>query len=83
MTTKARIAFVLLWLASLAVVGAIASASAQTPPRDTSGIISGADVGFRPEGWKGKARVGTWMVRINGEWVEAQTAIRMAPATTR
>jgi len=76
----ARVVFVLLWLASLGVVGALASA--QTP-RDTSGVISGADIGFRPEGWKGKARVGTWMVRINGEWVEAQSSMRTVPATTR
>ena len=78
MTRMARVVFVVLWLASLAVVGALASA--QTP-RETSGIISGADVGFRPEGWKGKARVGTWMVRINGEWVEAQSSMRTVPAT--
>jgi|RhiMetStandDraft_4_1073278.scaffolds.fasta_scaffold07207_2 hypothetical protein len=82
MTGMARVVFVLLWLASLAIVGAFASASAQTP-RDTSGIVSGADIGFRPEGWKGKARVGTWMVRINGEWVEAQSSMRTVPATTR
>jgi hypothetical protein len=80
MTRMARVVFVLLWLASLAVVGALASA--QTA-RDTSGIIAGADIGFRPEGWKGKARVGTWMVRINGEWVEAQSSMRTVPATTR
>ena len=80
MTRMARVVFVLLWLVSLAVVGALASA--QTA-RDTSGIISGADLGFRPEGWKGKARVGTWMVRINGEWVEAQSSMRTVPATTR
>src|SRR5262245_39534422 len=62
MSSTARVAFVLLWLASLAIVGAFAAASAQTT-RDTSGIISGTDIGFRPEGWKGKARIGTWMVR--------------------
>jgi len=76
----ARVAFVLLWLASLAVVGALASA--QTT-RDSGAIISGTDIGFRPEGWKGKARTGTWMVRINGEWVEAQTTMKAVPATTR
>jgi hypothetical protein len=80
MSRMARVTFVLLWLALLAVVGALASA--QTP-RDTSGIMSGADIGFRPEGWKGKARVGTWMVRINGEWVEAQSSMRTVPATTQ
>ena len=82
MTRMTRFAFILLWLVSLAIVGVFASASAQTI-RDTSGIISGTDIGFRPEGWKGKARVGTWMVRINGEWVEAQTSMRPTPATTR
>ena len=80
MTQIARVAFVLLWLAFLAVVGALASAQAQ---RDPAAIISGGDIGFRPEGWKGKARTGTWMVRINGEWVEAQTTMKAVPATTR
>jgi hypothetical protein len=80
MTRMGRIGFVLLWLASLAVVGALASAQA---PRDPGAIISGGDIGFRPEGWKGKARTGTWMVRINGEWVEAQTTMKAVPATTR
>ena len=80
MTHIARVVFVLLWLASLAVVGALASAQTQ---RDSGAIISGGDVGFRPEGWKGRARTGTWMVRINGEWVEAQTTMKAVPATTR
>jgi len=69
-----------LWLASLAVVGAVASAQTR---RDPGAVMSGADIGFRPEGWNGKARTGTWMVRINGEWVEAQTTMRAVPATTR
>ena len=75
-----RIGFVLLWLASLALVGALASAQTR---RDPGAVISGADIGFRPEGWNGKARTGTWVVRINGEWVEAQTMMRAVPATTR
>jgi hypothetical protein len=79
MTHIARLAFVLLWLASLGL-GALASAQTR---RDPGAVISGADVGFRPEGWNGKARTGTWMVRINGEWVEAQTAMKAVPATTR
>jgi hypothetical protein len=44
-------------------------------------MISGDDIGFRPEGWSGKARTGTLMVRINGEWVEAQGLVKMVPAT--
>ena len=80
MKSMARIGVVLLWLASLALAGALASAQTR---RDPGAVISGADIGFRPEGWNGKARTGTWVVRINGEWVEAQTTMRAVPATTR
>jgi hypothetical protein len=75
-----RLGLFLLWLASLAIVGAVASAQTR---RDPGAVISGADIGFRPDGWNGKARTGTWVVRINGEWVEAQSTMRAVPATTR
>ena len=78
MSHLSRAVFVLLWLASLLVVGAFASAQ---PRRDPAAVVSGTDIGFRPEGWNGKARTGTWLVRINGEWVEAQTVIKAVPAT--
>jgi hypothetical protein len=80
MTHIARVSFVLLWFASLVLVGVLASASAQSR-REPGPIISGADIGFRPEGWKGKARTGTWLVRVDGEWVEAISAIKVVPAT--
>jgi hypothetical protein len=80
MTLQARIAMAILWIASLIVVGSIATAQTR---RDAAPMISGADVGFKPEGWQGKARTGTWMVRINGEWVEAISGTKAAPATTR
>jgi len=79
MTPITRIGFVLLWLASLFIVGTLASA--QTRRDNNTAVISGADIGFRPEGWKGSARTGTWMVRINGEWVEAVSTMRTVPAT--
>jgi hypothetical protein len=79
MTLNARISFVLLWIASLVVVGVLAT-SAQTR-REPGPIISGSDLGFRPEGWQGRARTGTWVVRINGEWVEAIGALKTVPAT--
>jgi hypothetical protein len=81
MTARARYIVALLWLVSLAVTGAVVAA--QTTRRDPAAVISGNDIGFRPEGWNGKARTGTWLVRINGEWVEAQGAFRTVPATTR
>jgi len=78
MTFTARVSFVLLWLASLVLVGVFASAQTR---REPGAIISGADIGFRPDGWNGKRRTGTWLVRVDGEWVEAVSTFRVAPAT--
>ncbi len=75
-----RVSVVLLWALSLLLAGVLASAQGR---RDTAEVISGTAIGFRPEGWNGKARTGTWMVRINGDWVEAQSALKTVPATTR
>ena len=73
-----RFAAVLLWLASLLVTGILVSAQTR---RDPGTVISGTDIGFRPEGWNGKARTGTWVVRINGEWVEAQGSVKAVQVT--
>ena len=80
MTLQSRIVMAVLWIVSLVVVGSIATAQTR---RDPAPIISGADIGFRPEGWQGKARTGTWMIKINGEWVEAIAGTKASPATTR
>ena len=81
MTARSRFIVAFLWLVSLVVTGAVVAA--QTSRRDPAAVISGSDIGFRPEGWNGKARTGTWLVRVNGEWVEAQGAFKTVPATTR
>jgi len=75
-----RMTVVVLWALSLLLTGVLVSAQAR---RDAAPVISGSDIGFRPEGWNGKARTGTWLVRINGDWVEAQSALKTVPATTR
>jgi hypothetical protein len=80
MSARLRLLVAGLWIASLIGAGAVAAAQAR---RDAAAVISGSDIGFRPEGWNGKARTGTWLVRINGEWVEAQGAFKTVPATTR
>jgi hypothetical protein len=80
MSNGGRAVFVVLWLLSLLIVGGLVSAQTR---RDVPAVITGQDLGFRPEGWNGKARTGTWVVRINGEWVEAQATVRPVPATTR
>ena len=38
------------------------------PPR----VMTGEDVGFRVEGLRGDRPVGKIVVRVNGEWVEAE-----------
>ena len=80
MNTRSRFIVALLWLVSLVVTAAVVAA--QSGRRDPAAVISGSDIGFRPEGWNGKARTGTWLVRLNGEWVEAQGVFKTVPATT-
>jgi hypothetical protein len=49
------------------------------PPR----VMAGADIGFRVTGLRGDTAVGQLVVRVNGNWVEADIAavtIRTLPA---
>ena len=78
MTARARIPFALLWIVSVVVLSAFVAAQTR---REPGAVISGDNIGFRPEGWNGKARTGTFVVRINGEWVDAQSVMKVAPAT--
>ena len=78
MTARTRVTFLLLWFVSLVVVGAVTAAQTR---REGGAVISGENIGFRPEGWNGKARTGTFVVRINGEWVDAQSVMKTVPAT--
>jgi hypothetical protein len=80
MTMSARFAVALLWLASLGIVATVVSAQTR---REAGAVISGDNIGFRPEGWNGKARTGTFVVKVNGEWVDAQSVMKTVPATTR
>ena len=80
MSVRSRWMVAFLWLVSVVAAGAIATAQTR---RDAGAVISGGDIGFRPEGWNGKARTGTWVVRVNGEWVETQSVMKTVPATTR
>jgi hypothetical protein len=52
------------------IVGLGIFASAQAPA-PTPGIVSGPDIGFRVERTLPDRAVGTLMVRVNGQWVEA------------
>jgi hypothetical protein len=79
MTISSRCALALLWLISLAAVATVVSAQTR---REAGAVISGDNIGFRPEGWNGKARTGTFVVKVNGEWVDAQSVMKTMPATT-
>jgi hypothetical protein len=82
MSVSLRIGLFMLWVVSLIVVGTLVSAQAPTR-RDPALVISGSDIGFRPDGWRGTARTGTFVVRINGEWVDAVDVMTVKKATTR
>ncbi len=53
MSVTSRWVVALLWLASLVAVGAVAAAQTR---REAGAVIAGDNIGFRPEGWNGKAR---------------------------
>jgi hypothetical protein len=44
------------------------------PQPAPDGIVSGSDIGFRVEHTEGNTALGTFMVRVNGKWVEAQVS---------
>jgi hypothetical protein len=71
-----RLTLIVVWALSLIIVGAFAHA--QTPPqRGTTPpptIISGGDLGFRVARQSGDHVTGTFVVRINGEWIVAEPA---------
>ena len=71
---RKRIALIFVWALSLIIVGAFAHAQAPPQRGTTPTIISGGDVGFRVQRQEGNRVTGTFVVRINGEWVVAEPA---------
>jgi hypothetical protein len=86
MSQRKRIALVTVLVASLTGIGVFSFAQVQVQRTDEPVILSGSDVGFPVEGHKSERRtdrltgqtgsvdiaVGQLVVRINGQWVEAQ-----------
>jgi hypothetical protein len=72
MSVRARFCFVLLWIVSVVIVAALASAQTLQFRSDPGPAISGSDLGFQPDGWQGKVRTGKLVVRINGQWVDVK-----------
>jgi hypothetical protein len=78
---------VLVFAAGLAIGAAVSSGApvvAQLSPRQpaTGRIVSGDDVGFRIEGVdpRNGGPTGTWMLRMNGEWVAISAVPTIKPA---
>jgi hypothetical protein len=73
--TRHRITLIL-WALSLIIVGVFARA--QTPGQAGNApppiIISGNDLGFRVARQQANRVMGTFVVRINGEWLDAEPA---------
>jgi hypothetical protein len=75
MTLRGRLVLALAWVASLVVVATLASGQAYSfDPLPAPMMLSGSDVGYRVEGWRGGVPAGRLMVRINGTWLEAEPA---------
>ncbi len=74
----------LVWALSLVAVAVAASALTFAQARgsvENAPILSGSDIGFRVEGKKPSgAPIGTFMVRVDGRWVEANWATKMMQA---
>jgi hypothetical protein len=85
MSLRTRIGLSVLWVVSLVVAGVLAHAQAAgqpaVPPQFPT-IISGSDLGFRLDG-KGNAHAGTLVIRVNGQWVEAEFAMGVKHITGR
>jgi hypothetical protein len=70
-----RVAVLVLWLFSLAAVGTLVHAQARNPaPATDSTVFSGPDIGFRATESGGKTVVGKLVVRVNGQWKDAEFA---------
>ena len=73
---RKRIALIVVWALSLIIAGAFAHAQtpAQRGTTPAPTIISGSDLGFRVARQQGNRVTGTFVVRINGEWLDAEPA---------
>jgi hypothetical protein len=99
MSVRKQIGVVMIWMLSIVAVGVLAHAQASQAPATRAPqlqapatpapqlqvptVIAGNDLGFRVESHKGNTPVGSLVVRINGQWVEAQFSFGIKPVTAR
>ena len=75
-----RVLVVLIMVVVFLAGAAWANAQRQmlTPPMVPT-VLSGGDIGFRMIGRKGDTVVGSLVVRVNGEWIPAESAYGVKP----
>ena len=98
MISSSRTSIVALLLTAISIAVSMALGYAQTQSRrspielgsrqgkaaDTTLhlVLSGPDIGFRVDGHQGQSVVGRVVVRINGQWVDVETAFAPKVMTT-
>jgi hypothetical protein len=95
MSRPKQIALAALWVGSMFVAGMLGHAQAPLPsPEIRPGpsqaqaqptVLSGNDIGFRIDSYRGATPVGRLVVRINGRWVEFEESLvaRRLPFTSQ
>jgi hypothetical protein len=74
-----RVLIVLTMVIVFLAGAAWANAQRQTLTPIDPTILSGGDIGFRMVGRKGNTVVGSLVVRVNGEWIPAESAYGIKP----
>jgi hypothetical protein len=70
MSLRTRLGLLVFWVASLVAVAALARAGQpRMIPLPSPIVLSGSDIGFRVEGRIGNTPAGSWVVRVNDQWV--------------
>ena len=80
---RKRIGLIVMWVASLAAVGALARAQAPAPNGKLPTVLAGNDVGFRVDRYNGNTPVGTLVVRMDGQWVEVDFSVGIKRLSNR
>lgn len=87
---KKMLLLAVVWVASMFVAGVWGYAQTPTPqpaPRSpgTSAptVISGPDLGFRVDRYKGNTPLGRFVVRIDGHWVEIEESVGVRRLSSR
>jgi len=78
-----RSCVVVLVVSLLAIVSTVLMGQSRTPAVSDPVVLSGDDLGFRIDRHEGGRPIGTWVVRLNGRWVEPKSAMQPMPLGSR